>query len=168
MVNCAHGAKSFGGILCLLRSDWSLRWFGVCICTDLSEMGFALAFREGCRELASEVGRESERIRFKRSSRSIRARSRALRSIVAEYGLECFGLGRGCDVACPESELRGLPVSIDATSRSLDMEINGDGGFFCEEHMTVLEARSILYAVRCAENSSPPGRLLVFSGTGAL
>ena len=27
------------------------------VCTDASEMGFAFAVREGCRELASEVGR---------------------------------------------------------------------------------------------------------------
>ena len=44
--------------------------------TDASEKGFAFAVREGCRELASKVGRVSERTRFKRSSRSIRARSR--------------------------------------------------------------------------------------------
>ena len=50
---------------------------------------FAFAVREGCRELASEVGRVSERTRFKRSSRSIRSRSRAFRSIVPEAGLEC-------------------------------------------------------------------------------
>ena len=37
------------------------------------------AVGEGCRELASEVGRVSVRTRFKGSSRSIRARSRALR-----------------------------------------------------------------------------------------
>ena len=35
--------------------------------------GFAVAVREGCLELPSEVGRVSERTRFKRSSRSIRA-----------------------------------------------------------------------------------------------
>ena len=43
---------------------------------------------EGCRELASQVGRVSERTRFKRSSRSVRARSRALRSIAADVDLE--------------------------------------------------------------------------------
>ena len=35
--------------------------------------GFSFAVREGCRQLASEVGRVLERTRFKRSSRSIRA-----------------------------------------------------------------------------------------------
>ena len=52
--------RAFGGIFCLLRSDWSLRWLDVCICLDASENGIAFAVREGCRELASEVGRVSE------------------------------------------------------------------------------------------------------------
>ena len=86
--------RAFGGILRLLRSDWSLRWLDVCICTDASEKGL----REGCRELAPEVGRVSERTRFKRSSRSILARSRALRPIASEAGLECCWSD---DVTCP-------------------------------------------------------------------
>ena len=81
--------RAVGGILCLLRSDWSLRWLDVCICTDAPEKGFTFAVREGCHELPSEVGRVSERTRFKRSSRSIRAKSRALRSIAAGVVLEC-------------------------------------------------------------------------------
>ena len=75
--------RVFGGTLCLLlRNDWSLRWLDVCICTDASEKGFAFAPREGCLELASEVRRVSERTKFKRRSRSIRAESRALRTVV--------------------------------------------------------------------------------------
>ena len=81
--------RAFGGILSLLRSDWSLRWLDVCICTDASEKGSVFAVREGCRELASEVGRVSEGTWFKMSSRSIRARSRALRSIAPDVVLEC-------------------------------------------------------------------------------
>ena len=50
---------------------------------------FAFAVREGCRELASEVGRVSERTRFKSSSRSIRARSRAVRSVALDVVLVC-------------------------------------------------------------------------------
>ena len=57
--------RACGGILCLLLSDWSLPWLVVCICTDASEKVFAFAVREGCLELASEVGRVSERTRFK-------------------------------------------------------------------------------------------------------
>ena len=59
---------------------WSLRRLDVCICTGASDKGFASAVREGCPG--------PERTRFKRSSRSIRARSRALRSIALEAGLE--------------------------------------------------------------------------------
>ena len=114
---------------CLLRSDWSLRWLDVCICTDASEKGFAFAVREGCRELPSEVGRVSERTRFKRSSRSIRA----------------------------------LQL-LDPT----EWRLAAYGGFFREEHIVVLEARTILYAVRFAESSYPPVRLLILSDNLAL
>ena len=88
--------RASGGILCLLLSNWSLRWLDVCMCTNASEKGFAFAVREGCRELASQVGRVSERTRFKSSSRSIRARWS-----------------------------RRLPGSVVATSGSLGMEIDG-------------------------------------------
>ena len=74
--------RAFGGILCLLRSNWSLRWLDVCISTDPSEKCVVSVVREVCRELASEVGRVSERTRFNRSSRSVRARSRALRLLL--------------------------------------------------------------------------------------
>ena len=115
LVNRAQGTEGIWGIQCLLRSDWSLRWLDVCICTDASEKGFAFAVREGCRELASEVGRVSERTSFKRSARSIRVRSRALRSIVRESCLGVFKFGRGCDIACPKGVSRGLPGTVVAT-----------------------------------------------------
>ena len=89
---CAE-RRAFGGILCLVRSDWSLRWLDVCICTDASEKGFALAVRERCRGLGSEDGRVSERTGFKSVSRSIGARSRALRSIAPDVDLGVFKLG---------------------------------------------------------------------------
>ena len=79
--------RAFGGTFRLPRSGWCLRWLDVSICTDASEKGFAFAVREGCRELASEVGRVSERTSIKRSLRSIRVMSRALRSIVPESGV---------------------------------------------------------------------------------
>ena len=44
--------RAFGGILCLVRSDSTLRWLDVCICADALEKSFAFAVREGCRELA--------------------------------------------------------------------------------------------------------------------
>ena len=83
---------SLDGIQCLLRSDWSLRWLYVCICTETSEKVFVFANGDGWRELASENGRVSERTRLKRSSRSIRvssiASNDALRSIVSEAETE--------------------------------------------------------------------------------
>ena len=50
LVNCAYGAKSI---------RWNLRRLDVA-----SEKGFAFTIREGCRELASEVGRVSEQTRL--------------------------------------------------------------------------------------------------------
>ena len=41
--------RDFGRILCLLCSNWSLRWLDVCIGTDVSEKCFAFAVREGYR-----------------------------------------------------------------------------------------------------------------------
>ena len=69
--------------------QWSLPFLDVCVCTDASEKGLAFALRELCPELALEVGRVSERARFKRSSRSIRAKSRALRYIGPDVSLDC-------------------------------------------------------------------------------
>ena len=150
--------RAFGGILCLLRSDWSLRLLGVCICTDASEKGFAFAVREGCRELASELGRVSERARFKSSSGSIRARSRALPSIAPDDVLDCSCSEEG-EVSLARRESRANFLGFVATSGSAAYD-----GFFREENIIVFEAHSILYPVRYAESSYPPGRLLILSG----
>ena len=58
-----------------------------------------------------------------------------------------------------------------APSREAGLE--GSSGFFREENLVVLEAPSILCAVRYAESRHPPGRLLTLSdnscaGVGAL
>ena len=53
---------------------------------------------------------------------------------------------------------------LDPTERTLAAY----GGFFREEYTIVVEARSILYAVRCAESNYPPGRLLILSDNLAL
>ena len=115
MVNRAQGTEGIWGIQCLLRSDWSLRWLDVCICTDASEKGFVFAVREGCHELASEVGRVSERTSCKRSARSIRARSlcASLHGTGVLFGV--FKFGRGCDIACPKGVSRGLHATVVAT-----------------------------------------------------
>ena len=111
---------AFGGILCLLRSGWSLRWFHVCICSDVSAKGFAFAFREGCLELASEVGRVSERTTFKRS-----ARSRALKTVVPAVVAECSSFGED-EVSLSWREGRAeFPGGVSATSGSLSVGIGG-------------------------------------------
>ena len=114
------GHRAFGIILCLLRSG-CLRWLDICIYTDASGKGFALAVREGCTELASEVGRVLERTRFKRSCRSIRARSRALRCIAPGVDSESSGSDeneeslarRECRTDFPEAPLQLLEPSMD-------------------------------------------------------
>ena len=156
MVYRPHGTKSIRGILCLFRSDWSLRMLDFCICTDASEKWFAFAVREGCRELASEVGLVSERTRLKRSSRSIRARSRALRVV-----FECSSSDED-EMSLDRRESRAdLPeVSLQLLDPS-EWRLAAYGGFFREENITVLGAPSILYAVRNAESNYPPGGLLI-------
>ena len=135
--------RAFGGILCLLRGDRSLRWLDVCICTDASEKDFAFTVREGRRELAAEVGRVSERIRSKRSSTSIRARSRALRSIMPEAVLECTSSDEDVmSFARRESRADFPEVSVQLLDPS-EWKLTAYGGFFREENIIVLEARSI-------------------------
>ena len=114
MVNCAIGTMSIiRGILCLLRSDRSFRWLDVCICTGAPEKGFAFAVREGCRELASEVGRVSERTRFESSPRAIGARLRALRSIAPDVAVECSSSDEDeVSLARRESRADFLEVSL--------------------------------------------------------
>ena len=74
MVDSARGTESIR----------SLRWLDVCICADASEKNFAFAVREGCRELASEVGRVLERTKFQ-----IRSPGRARSAVAPEAILEC-------------------------------------------------------------------------------
>ena len=126
----------------------------------------AFAFREGSRELASEVGRVSERARLKTRSRSFRARSRALRSTAPEAILECSSSDED-EVSLAWREIRGFPGGVVATSGSRGWKLSACGGFFREENMIVLEARSILFAVRYSESKYPPGRLPTLSDTCA-
>ena len=83
-----------------------------------SEKGFGFAIREGRRELAAEVGRVSERTRFKRSSGSSCARSRALRSIAPDVDLECSSSDEDeVSLARRESRAKHVP-----SCRVLDMQ----------------------------------------------
>ena len=92
MVKLCVWNRAFWSILCLLRSDWSLRRLDVCMCTDASEQGFAFAVRERCRELASEVGRVSEQTRFK-SSPSVPGRVSPHSCAGCCFGVFKFGRG---------------------------------------------------------------------------
>ena len=129
---------------------WSLRCLDVCVCTDASEKGFTFADREGCRELASEF---SEQTRFKRSSRSIRARSRALRSILPEAGLECSSWDEDVmSLARRDSRADFPEVSVQLLDPS-QWKLTACDSFFREEHIVVLEPLSIFYAVRYTARS---------------
>ena len=117
--------------------------------------------------LASEFGGVSERRRLKRSSRPIRARSRARRStsrksvwsVQARTKMRCRLPKENC------ADFSEVSLQLPASSA---WRLLACGGFFCDEHIIVLEARSILYAVRYGESCCPPGRLLILSDNLAL
>ena len=79
-----------------------------------------------------------------------------------------FKFGRGCDVASPKGESRGLPGSVNFWIPRNGNWLVAHGGFFCDENMKVLEARSILCPVRYADSRYPLGRFLIFSDNLAL
>ena len=162
MVHGAYGTKSIWEEFLYLLRDWSLRWLDADFCTDASEKGFTFAVREGCRELASEGGRVTQRTRFKRSSRSIRARSRALRSIALDVVLESSSSDED-EVALALKEGRAdLPkVSLQLRDPSA-WKLAASGALFREE------ARSILYVVRYAEGRCSLVHLLLLSDNLAL
>ena len=116
----------------------------------------------------AEVGRGSERTRFKRSSRTVRARSRALRSTAPEVVLECSSSDED-EVTLARWESRAdFPEVSSQLLDPLEWGLAAYGSFFREENIVVLEARSILYVVQYAESTCPPGRLLIFSENLAL
>ena len=162
---CARNRQHCVGIICLLRSNWSPRWLDVCTCTDASEKGVV---REGCRELASEVERVLELTRFRSSSRSIGARSRALRCIAADAALRDSRSDEGeVSRARRESRPEFPEVSLQLLDPS-EWKLAAFGGFFREENIIIIEVLSILHAVRYAENRCPPVRFLIISDNLAL
>ena len=110
-------------------------------------MGFVFAVRRGCLELALEVGRFSERTRFKRSSKSIRARSHALRFIASDAGLEFSGGEDEVSLSHREGCAKFPEVSLQLLYPS-EWRLVAYGVFFRVENETVLEARSILLSFR--------------------
>ena len=138
-----------------------------CICTDASKQGFAFAVREGCRELASEVRRVSERTRFKRSSRSIRARSRG----VPSRQMSLWNVQVRTKMRCRLPDERGARTSLRCRC---NFWIPRNKDFLhavvssAVKTSKVFEARSILHSVQCAESKYPPGHLLIVSDSLAL
>ena len=143
--------QASGGIPCLNRGECCLRWLDVRM---HQKRGFAFAVREGRDELASEVGRVSQRTTSNRSSTSIRAGSRALRSIAPDVVLECSSSDEDEVSLAQESRVDFLEVSEQHLDPS-DWKLTAYGGFFRKENIIVLEARSILHAVRYAESRYP-------------
>ena len=100
--------------------------------------GFAFAVREGCRELASEVGRVSERTRFKSSSRSVRAGSRALRSIAPVVVLECSSSDEN-EVSLVRKESRAdFPDVSQHLLQPFGWRLVAYGVFFHFDNVTIL------------------------------
>ena len=79
-----------------------------------------------------------------------------------------FKFGRERCGSCPGESRADFPgVSLQLLDL-LKWTLAAYEGFFREEYITVVEARSILYAVRYAESNYPPGRLLILSDNLAL
>ena len=111
------------------------------------EKGFAFGVREGCRELAGEAGRVSERTRFKRSSWSIRARSRALRSIAPDVVLACPSSDeKEVSLARRESRADFPGVSLQMLDFS-EWTVAAYGCYFREDNIIV---RSAVHLVCCS------------------
>ena len=79
----------------------------------------------------------------------------------------CSSLDDEVSLARRESRADFPEVSLQLLDRS-EWKLAANGGFFREENIMVLEARSILCAVGHADRSNPPGRLLVLSDNLAL
>ena len=96
--------------------------------------------------------------RIKRRSRSIRATSRALRSISQEDEVS---------LALKESRADFPEVSLQHLDPS-EWKLAAYGAFFRDEGIMILEARCILCAVWYAESCYPLGRLPILSDNLAL
>ena len=147
----------FGGILCLFRSDWSLRWLDVCICTDASEKWFAFAVLKDVlswpRKLVVSRGGQGSR-----EVPGPPSRVRAVPPRQMSFWNVQVRTRRG--VLCPVSRT-SREVSLQFLDPS-EWTLAACGGFFREENV-ILEARSILHVVRHAESNYPPERLLILS-----
>ena len=124
--------------------------------------------RSRCARYAASLHQKQAacRTRFKRSSRSPRARCCAL--IAPDAVSECSSSEEE-EVSVTRRERRAdfLEVSLELLVPAT-WKLVAPGGFFEDENLLILEVRSLLYGVRYAENKFSPGRLLIRSGILAL
>ena len=111
-------------------------------------MGFVFAVRQGCGEVVSEVGRVSEQTRFKGRSRSIRARSHALRFIFPDVDLGISGSDEDeVSVSHRESCANLLEVSLQLLNPS-EWRLVACGVFFRVENEK--SSRTTCHLVCCS------------------
>ena len=117
--------------------------------------------------MASEVGLVSDLTRFKRSSspsvpgrvRSSPSRRMSVRNVQVRTRMRC---------PVPERRVARTSLMCHCNLYHSKWRLAAYGGFSSEENIIVLEARSILHAVRHAESNYPSGRLLIFPSNLAL
>ena len=115
--------------LCLLRSDWSLRWLDVCICADASGKSCRLRFVE---KATSWVRRWSclraDKVQEKFHVHPCPVACDPFHRARCRFGI--FTFGREGGVPCLKKKSHGLPWGVVATFGSLAMDIGGGVRWF--------------------------------------
>ena len=127
--------RAFGGVLCLLFSDWSLRWFDVCICTDASETGSRFVKDVVSWPVKSVVSRSGRGSRSSRYPPSVPRRQMSIWKSQVRTRMR-GRLPEECRADFPEVSLQ---LMVPSKWRLADF-----GAFFREENIIVLEVQSIL------------------------
>ena len=134
--------RAFGGILCLFRSDWSLRQLDVCICTDASEKGFAFVKDAASWPQKLVVSQSGH------GSREAPGPSVTDRALIAPVSIWIESSGSdGNEVSLARRESR---ADFPKVSHNFWIPTEWKLAANEKENIMVLEARSILYAVRYA------------------
>ena len=148
MVYRAHGTD--GEILCLLRSDWSLRWL-VCI--------FRMRLKKGSRLVKDVVSWPRKLVVSRNGQGSREAPSPSVPGPMRFAPMRQMSIWKvrvRMSMKCLLPEGRVARTSLTFRCHFW-IPRNGDWRrtmvFFREKNIIVLEARSILYAVRYAENN---------------
>ena len=136
------------------------------LCAGLMSASLPMRQKKGSRSrfvswprklVVSQTGRGSREV----PSPSVPGRVRSIPSLQMSF-LECPS-----SVENEVSRAGFLEVSLQIWDPS-EWRLAAYGGFFREENHIILEARSILHAVRYAESRYPPGRFLILSDKLAL